>query len=162
MNILKNRINLVLTAEQVAGLEAAIVAVEDASEFLIGITVDDRIELAKLGPKSEGFAALALETARLNEGLLPRDLDLSDLERDRAAREHLRPLYERMRQLTRKIDDTMLLLGSDYYSGALAVYRALKANGQLEGLQPVLADLGRRFAKSRSSAAREPQPDVNA
>ena len=161
MNILKNRINLVLTAEQVAGLETAILAVEDASTFLVGITIDDRVELAKLGPKSEAFVALALETGRLNEGLLPRDLDLADLERDRAAREALRPLYERMRQLSRKLDDTMLLLGSDCYSGALAVYRALKTNGQLEGLQPVLADLGRRFARSRSAAAREPQPPVN-
>lgn len=154
MNILKNRIDLVLTAEQVAGVESAIADVEAATPFLIGLTVEDRLELAKLGPKSEGFVALALEAARLNEGLLPRDLDLNDLERDRAAREALRPLYERMRQITRKLEDTMLLLGSDYYEGALSIYRALKANGHLEGLQPVLYDLGRRFAK----APRPPEP----
>lgn len=158
MNILKNRIDLVLTAEQIAGFGAALDAVEAATPFLIGLTAEDRLELAKLGPKSEGFVALALETAQLNEGLLPRDLDLADLERDRAAREALRPLYERMRQITRKLDDTMLLLGSDYYEGALSIYRALKANGHLEGLQPVLYDLSRRFAKTPRTPEPTPEP----
>jgi hypothetical protein len=155
MTILENRIDIILTAEQLAGFDTALDALDAATTMLQGVTVADRSRLAKLGPKSEAFASLALDTGIHNEGLLPRDLDLADLRRDREIRQELKPRYERLRQVTRKFDDTILLLGVDYFNGALAIYRSLKANGQLEGLQPVLLEMGRRFTRGPVTPAPE-------
>ncbi len=158
MIILKNRINIVLTTEQIASFDTALDAMDLATSMLQGADLEDRTRLAKLGPKSEAFATLAIETGAANEGLLPRDLDLASLQRDRSIRQQLKPRFERMRQITRKMDDTILLLGVDYFNGALAIYRSLKANGQLEGLQPVLSDMGQRFARGPEDAEPTPPP----
>lgn len=160
MTILMNRIDLVLTAEQLAGIDTALDALDIATAMIQGVTVQDRSRLAKLGPKSEAFAALALDMGAQNEGLLPRDLDLVELQRDRVVRQQLKPRYERLRQITRKLDDTILLLGVDYYNGALAIYRALKSNGQLEGLHPVLLEMGQRFARKPRTPAPAPEATV--
>lgn len=52
-----------------------------------------------------------------------------------------------MTQLCELIDDTKMLVGSEAYVAALLVYNYAKTNQTNTGLDAVLDDLGKRFAR---------------
>lgn len=153
----KDQIDITLANEDLTTFDTSLTAIETATEqILMSLPPEEIKRLAKIGFKTETFAYKALEIGKLNPGLLPRDLDLTKIERDVLAREQLAIRFVRVKQLYDKMHATMLLLGTDFYQGALAIYRALKANGRDAGLTTLLAELGVAF--ERPSQKKKPQP----
>jgi hypothetical protein len=147
-----------IAAEDIVEIDAAITTLETKLIILVGLTGAERQSLQGLGPQSASFADQALLAGQQNAGLMPRDLNLAAIQRDKVLRETLLPRFERMRHLTTKMDHTIHLAGAEYYSGGLAIYRALRAFGRGFGLDDLIAELGRRFA--RTKAKTEPAPET--
>lgn len=65
--------------------------------------------------------------------------------------EALYPILLSLTQLQELVDDTVMEVGSEAYAAGLVVYNYAKASGKGAGLDNVVDDMGRRFArKSRS------------
>ena len=66
-------------------------------------------------------------------------------------------LLDTLNPLLEKMDDTLMVVGSEAYAGALTAYQYLKAANKGGDLDDLLDDLGKRFAR-KSKAVPTPQP----
>lgn len=129
--------------------------------FVVGMQERDRKTLRRMGGKSEQFVMQALELAKANATFIPANIDLAALERDKAAREALLPIYMQFAALTKQLSDTLELCGIDMVAGALDCYKSLKLFGKAAGLEELVKDLGKTFARS-SRSTEEPVPTPTA
>ena len=137
----------------VADREAVMKAIATIRElpFLIDLTNEQRRSLPKLGDKSRAFVSKALEVATQNSEFLPRSFDLDEMRQDVELFEALYPILLSLTQLQELVDDTVMEVGSEAYAAGLIVYNYAKASGKGAGLDAVVDDMGRRFArKSRN------------
>jgi len=92
---------------------------------------------------------------------MPIDLSLAEITADKTLREQLLPCLERLRALTTKVDHTVFLLDHEYLTGALAIYKALKAFRSSVRLVELLAELKLRFVRARASReSSNPTPEA--
>lgn len=153
----QNRISLSLTDGNVFDIESALTIMEDRFSGLIGLTVDERRELTKMGDKSEAFCRAAMLTLGNHPDVLPRGFDLDGYRADLAALDRLRPLLNRLQRLYDRMVDSEMALGSDVMVGSLEGYAHLKVAGEGAGLDTLKGALGARFDRKRRQ---EPEPAV--
>ena len=142
----QNVISLALSAEQLAEVNKALDALEKHLAELISLSVDDRSELRKMGPKSEMFARKAYDVMAQSPEILPGTFELADFTADIEALDQLRPVFTRIAALAGRADDTEMALGSDIYRAALDGYRFAKAAGKGAVLDEFSAHAAVRFA----------------
>ncbi|MBC6422653.1 MAG: hypothetical protein GDA38_14830 [Hormoscilla sp. SP12CHS1] len=154
----KNRISASLTPEDKQAVLAAIDAIKEKLPFLLGLSPEESKSLLRLGDKSRGFVAKALEVATQNPDFLPRSFDIEEMRKDVELFEALYPITLALSQLQELLDDTVALAGSEAYMAALAVYNYAKATKGDAGLEAAVDDMARRFARKSSSWASQ-QPE---
>ncbi len=158
MPVNSSQIDVILTAEQVATIIAAMDTLDAAVPFLVSLTADDRQRLFKLGSRSEGFVAEALSAALQHPEYVPSAVAMDQFQRDIALRQKLLPIVQRARVLYTKLNDTWMLAGADAMQAATAIYRVLRAQ-RGEGLDVTLNVLKQRF--ERSTPVPPEEPEVN-
>ena len=142
----QNVVSLALSAEQVEAVNKALDMLEKNLTELISLSVDDRSELRKMGPKSEMFARKAYDVIAQSPEILPGTFELAEFTADIEALDQLRPLFTRIAALAGRADDTEMALGSDIYSAALEGYRFAKLAGKGAALDELRAQAAVRFA----------------
>jgi hypothetical protein len=149
-----NRVSAILTAKDRQDVMNAIATIKEKLPFLIDISLEERRSLPRMGDKSRAFVSKALEVAIQNPDILPRSFDIEEMRKDAELFESLYGIWQSMIQLCELIDDTKLAVGSEAYVAALLVYNYVKINRKDMGLDDVLDDLAKRFAR-RSNPASE-------
>lgn len=145
----QNVVSLALSAEQVEAVNKALDVLEKNLEGLISLSVEERSELRKMGPKSEMFARKAYDVLAQSPEILPGTFELADFTVDLEALDQLRPVFARIAALAGRADDTEMALGSDIYSAALEGYRFAKLAGKGAALDELKAQASVRFAGQR-------------
>ncbi|MEH1970794.1 MULTISPECIES: hypothetical protein [unclassified Nostoc] len=130
----------------------AITTIKEKLPFLVDLSSDDRKTLPKMGDKSRAFVSIALEVAAQNPEFLPRSFDLDEMRKDVQLYEALYPVLLSLTQLQELVDDTSLAVGSEAYAAALQVYNYAKASGQGTGLDAVVVEMRKRFARKPAKA----------
>lgn len=154
-----DRINTSLSDTDRDAVLAAIALITSKLPFLDDLTPTERRDLPKLGDKSAGFVHHADVLARQDDSFLPRNFDLPEFQSDAALFAALAPIRAALMQLTEKVDDTTMLVGSEAYVAALIVYQNAQLNGRGEGFDTLLDELSRRFArKTRKPDAPSTKP----
>ncbi|WP_374480472.1 hypothetical protein [Zoogloea sp.] len=141
----QNVISLPLSAEQIDLVQKALEVLEQQLAGLISLSVDQRRELSKMGPKSEMFARKAYDVIAQSPEILPGTFDLKEFGADIQALDRLRPVLARLTALTQRGDDTEMALGSDIYGAALEAYRFAKLAGKGTALDELRAQASTRF-----------------
>lgn len=145
----QNRISMAFDAERVERIDGSLNALEADLDLLIGLTVDERQDLVKMGTKSRAFCDKALEVAQLHAGVMPRDFDIDAFRQDHLALSVLRPRAARLAHLVQRMLDTELALGSDLMAAALEVYGVLKVAGKDQAVDDARRELASRFSRRR-------------
>ena len=148
-----NRIHASLSDTDRDAILAAVALITSKLPFLDDLTPTERRDLPKLGDKSAGFVHHADVLARQDDSFLPRNFDLPEFQSDAALFAALAPIRAALIQLTEKVDDTTMLVGSEAYVAALIVYQNAQINGQGEGFDQLLDELSRRFARHAKKPA---------
>ncbi|MCX6366808.1 MAG: hypothetical protein NTX57_08870, partial [Armatimonadetes bacterium] len=126
---------------------AAIETIKTKLPFLIDLTPKERQELPKMGDKTQAFV-FGVATLVSNDGsFLPRNFAETAFAKDVALVKALQGIRQELLRLAELVDDTAVAVGSEAYVAALVAYRAAQENGRGEGLDELLDELGRRFAK---------------
>jgi hypothetical protein len=163
MSIQKKYANITLPAEDVVAYDAAIVIAHDKMAILPEEETPLVKHLAKIGNKSESFAREALALGKQHTGLLPRDLDLTTMERTLQNRDVLRVRLATARHLVDRLEAAIVLLGVDCYRDGLDIYNALKRGGTTQSLRDAVRELGRTFrrtqAEEETPEPTEPEPE---
>ncbi|BAY28467.1 hypothetical protein NIES2107_02960 [Nostoc carneum NIES-2107] len=146
-----------LSAADREAVMEAISTIRQKLPFLIDLSTEERKALPKLGDKSRAFVSKALEIAAQNPDFLPRSFDVDEMRRDIELFEALYPILLSLTQLQELVDDTSVAVGSEAYAAGLLVYNYAKASGKGAGLDSMVDDLGRRFARK----AKKVQPQTS-
>lgn len=152
MNV-QNTISLVLTAEQLSAMEAAVRVLETTVPGLISLTAEQKRVMTKMGERSETFCRQTLSVLKENPQMLPPNIDVADAAADLKTSDELRPLLVRLTQVFQRLQDTDFALRSDVMALSLRGYQLLKVNGRGAGLETLQRDLSNRFGKKRRSGA---------
>lgn len=142
-----NRASAKLSPADKEAVMNAIATIKEKLPFLIDLSTEERKSLPKLGDKSRAFVTKALEIATQNPDFLPRSFDLDEMRQDIELFEALYPILLSLTQLQELVDDTSVAVGSEAYAASLMVYNYAKASGRGAGLDSMIDDLGRRFAR---------------
>lgn len=154
---MENRISVTINATAEQAILAAIATIETNLPYVVNLSADERQYLPKMGDKSIAFVNKALEYAKQNPSVVPSFLDLVELEKDVTAVTALSKVVYPLRQLLEKLDDTVLLSGSEAYTEALVFYTALKgaAKAGVPGMKTVYDDMQARFpGRGKAQAAK--------
>jgi len=143
-----DRMSLALPAEDMqAVLAAHQVVAEKLDQHLVKLTPDQRQALPKMGPRTSDFVARAMSYVRAMPEYLPGFVDIDAFQRDLDAIVTLGELQHQIGATSAKIDDSLMLAGSEAYAAALSIYDALKSAARRGSpqAQAAAADLAGRL-----------------
>ena len=145
----QNLIDLELSAESLAAIDAALATLETHLTPLLGLDPAARWFLTKMGDKSEAFCRQAVVAFTQNAEVLPRNFDVAAYQRDLATLDALRPRRQRLDRLQELLEDTEMAVGSDLMTASLEGYAVLKVAGKGTGLDGLRQMLSARFNRGR-------------
>lgn len=137
-----------MTDQDMAEVQAAIATLKSKLlPQLKTISPAERQELPKMGDKTVAFVTKTLEYCGSNADLVPPFLDVGAFTVDVNAVESLRSVYQPIAQIADALNDTMLLSGSEAYTGALIYYQAVRSatKNNISGAKTIYEDLSNRF-----------------
>lgn len=148
-------IDATLTPQDIESIIAALKTIQDQLPFLVGLSTQERRQLAKMGRKSQTFAVRSLDMAMQHSDLMPRHLNVEEARRDIALFEALNPILQAVNHLRELLEDTQMLAGSEAYAAARLAYNSAKVSGKKLGLDDVMDDLSKQFRRSRKAKSVE-------
>ena len=157
-----NRISATLSASDIADIKAAFTTINNLLPFLTGLTVEERVSLPKINDSNKTFTEDAIAAANNNSQLLPGYFSAGEMENDLLLFKQLDELALIAGQLSEKLDDTRMLVGSEAYVGSLTFYRLAEAASKagIPGADAVYDLLSQRFAgQGGSGPAPTPAPN---
>ena len=152
-----NRISAVVSAADRAAQSQAVETLVTTQPYLKSLTKEERVKMLKAGSDSLDFAARLLPIAEQNKQYLPPVFDLAEWQKDVELMQAVRGLLDELSPLVEKMEDSLMLAGSEAYAGALTAYGYLKQAKVGGDLESLLDDLGKRFAR-KSKAVPTPKP----
>ena len=148
----QNLVSGVLTDETLNTALAGIQSLTESLDFLISLSPDERKRLAKLRAEHVNFVTEMRDVCAQNPGFLPRQFDLEEFDRDVALSSQLGQVETAMETLARQLEDTLIAVRSDMYSGALEAYGYLQVARDGDGLDGHRRELRQYFRRRRSGA----------
>jgi hypothetical protein len=157
-NITNNRINITMTTAQVAAVKSAIATIQTNMPFLLGLTLDERIQLPKINVANKAFTEDAINAVANNSSLLPGYLNLQNMQNDLQLFSQLDEIIGMLNSLLEKLQDTQTLAGSEAYVAALTAYKLFGAasDAGIAGTDAIYDQLRTRFTQSGSSSSTPP------
>jgi len=156
-----NRISAEVTAAQKTAVMTKFTEINTTVDFLINLTKDERIQLPKLGPASLAFDEQCASYMASAPNLVPPFVDPAEVTKDRALRLVLADMLREARKLCEKLDDTLMLVGSEIWSADLSFYQTVRqaARRDVPGADTIYDDLKARFpGVSGDTEEEEPTP----
>lgn len=140
-----------------ADLQAVITAIQQAETklpFLITLSVDERQELTKMGPKSVDFVGDALETIKTFPNIVPATFDKVEFTKDADLVKALVTIKMYIDSLQQKVDDTLMEVGSEAMDRSREVYGQVQLQqNNVPGLRSAYEKLKSRYERGRYKKA---------
>lgn len=149
MTLETNLISEELSDEVVTTAIDAIKQAETVLAFTKTIQTEDKVALAKVGPKELDFSRKAYEFGLKNPQLTPQYLDLNELGKDINVAEKMLMVSNHMTPLSNRINDTASIAGAEAYLGARTFYHHVKnaAKVNVPGASAIARELGKFYDK---------------
>jgi hypothetical protein len=144
----ENSISLDIKESDVIEITKAIqVLAEKLQPLLIALEASDRQSLAKMKDKSVPFLEKIIQYIESNPEFVPIFLNTDEMKKDFNAFTVLNNFLRPLAQITRNLEDTAMLCGSEAYSAGLIYYGSVKqaAKVNVPKAKAVADDLSVRF-----------------
>ena len=151
----ENLVSIKLTSEDRKKAKDAITDLNEVlNAQLISLTPEKRMEIPKMGDGTEPFVLKALDYAKSNPEFAPAYMNVPELQVDIKAVDDLQDVYRPLLQLMQKLDDSIMLSGSEAYVASLAYYNSVKiaAKMNVPNAKAIFDDLKKRFVKNGYSS----------
>lgn len=142
-----NLVSHKLSTESIQKINQAVKTIEEEMSFLVSLTGKERQGLPKINMANRLFVEKAIESAKRNEEIVPRYVELEEVEKDFVLFQQLVEIRERIGELSEKITDTQIVAGSEAYVSMLAYYNAARwaSRSGVPGAKTVYSNLKPRF-----------------
>jgi hypothetical protein len=149
-------IDATLSETSLKEIKEALSLIESKMSFLINLSIEEHSRLYKMGDKRLSFVQNSLTAAKNNRGILPASFDFDGYVRDCELATALTDVLTSLQQLTEKVEDTLMAVGSEAMGSSLTVYDYVKtAAKHTAGLKIVSEQLGALF---KSIKTKSPEP----
>ncbi|MCZ8089155.1 hypothetical protein [Flavobacterium sp.] len=147
-NLSNNRLDFTLSQSDVTAINDSIDTLNSRLDFLVGLTVTERISLPAIDVNNKAFTEDAINAATSNETLLPGYISVTAMKNDLDLFNQLEPIKVKLQQIVEKLNDTQMLAGSEAYVAALMVYKLFgsAADAGVPGTDTIYDLLKQRFA----------------
>lgn len=149
----KNLVNMSLSNEQLAAVDAALETLESQLAGMISLSLPEKRRLRRMGDKSESFCRQTLNVIHQNPQLVPAKVSIDDAMGNLKLLDQLRPRLARMVRLCERASDTDIAVGHEIMTVALKSYGLMKLIGNGEGVETLRRDLASRFVRTKRTAA---------
>ncbi len=150
----ENSISLNIKESDAAEINGAIQVLADKLQpLLIALEASDRQSLAKMKDKSVPFIEKVIQYVESNPEFIPVFLNTDEMKKDFNAFTVLNNFLRPLAQITRNLEDTAMLCGSEAYSAGLIYYGSVKqaAKVNVPKAKAVADDLSVRFEAQKVS-----------
>ena len=144
-----NRVSATLSQQDRDEILKAIKTIKEKMPFLVGLTPKERKTLPKAGDSNLPFILKARTFANEHTGILSREFDLEEYNRDTDLFDSMLKIEQELTVLSELVSDTLMAAGNESYMASLLVYyygKAAHATG-IDGLDEVMDELSKRFAR---------------
>ena len=155
-----NRISISLSQADIDAINQAIATLaEKFQPILIALEADDKKNLAKLGEKSVAFVEKSMQYTESNTEFLPAFIDAAEMKKDFTAFNLLNGFLRPLQQITKNLDDTATLCGSEAILASLAYYNSVRQAVKMSvpNASAIYGDLSQRFEAQK---ARKIKPEA--
>jgi hypothetical protein len=155
-----NRVSAEVTAANVTVIKTKLTEILALLPFLINLTKDERIKMAKLGPASLAFDEQCASYMASAPNLIPPFVDAAEVTKDRKLRLVLADLLREAKKLCERLDDTLMEVGSEIWMADLSFYQTVRqaARRDVAGADTVYDDLKERFPGVAGDPEADPVP----
>ena len=117
--------------------------------FLLALTPEERQSILKMGDKTVATVLKTRDYVVTNPQFVPSYMNVPEFVADATVVNQLSPITNLAVQLSRNIDDTMMVAGSEAFQEALVYYGQVKeaASKGVPSAGPIYEDLKQRFTK---------------
>jgi hypothetical protein len=136
-----------LTNKDVASIVETINNLQAMLPALPALTPLERKRMSKLGLKTRGFVDLAIESARKDEGVLPRAIELETLLAQDELMKNLSLIQAHLSDMKSKVDDALLVSGNWLFGATRSIYAVLKTPAARTRMPEQQDALKLRFAR---------------
>lgn len=143
----QNLVSGALTDEELQRGLATIKQLDSSLDFLISLSPYARKRIVKLRADHINFVYQIRSVCNQNSDFLPRQFDMAEFDLDVALSSQLEQLETAITTLARRVEDTMLGVRSDMYTGALEAYNYLRLAKDGDGLDVHRRELSRYFKR---------------
>jgi len=146
-----------LTNEDVASIVETINNLQAKLPALPALTPLERKRMSKLGLKTRGFVDLAIESARKDEGVLPRAIELETLLAQDELLKNLSLIQAHLSDMKSKVDDALLVAGNWLFGATRGIYVVLKTPAACTRMPEQQDALKQRFARPAKKKDQVPE-----
>ncbi len=142
-----NNVSIVISDEPMRNIQTGMQMITDNLPKLNTLTPDQRQTIPEMVDKTVAFVNKSIGYAKQNSLVVPKYLNMEEYTKDVDAINNLFKVAAPINKLAEKLDDTLMMAGSEAYAESLVLYSALKgaiAAGET-GLKTVYDDLSTRF-----------------
>lgn len=157
----ENRISIQISSADAKAINDAIAVInEKLQPILIALDAGDKRNLAKIGEKSVSFVDKTIQYSETNAEFLPAFIDVAEMKKDYAAFNTLNGFLRPLTQITKNLDDTATLCGSEAIAASLTYYNSVKQAVKMgvPNASAIYDDLSQRFEAQK---ARKLKPEAN-
>lgn len=156
-----NRISAEVTPANVTVLMTKFTEINALLPFLINLTKEERIQLPKLGAASLLFDEQCASYMATAPNLVPPFVDPDEVTKDRTLRVVLADALREAKKLCEKLDDTLMLVGSEIWMADLSFYQTVRqaARRDVPGADTIYDDLKARFPGVAGDPEEEEEED---
>jgi hypothetical protein len=159
--MLLNKINAEIPQEQETQVIQYVKDIKSLLPFLVGLNSKDRRRLAKLSRRRVDMVDRSFIHATQLPGYLPSFVTPEGFKKEVDLRDCLQRIGAEIDSLKEKIDDTILLVGSEAYRSARLFYKTVKAAARegAEDAERIAKDISYHFKKKTTSENNTDNPD---
>ena len=147
--MVENKVSVVLTSEQQAQIHSGLDELLTQLAWTVTLTPEDRKRRLKASSGTEAFLNSALQLGQQHPEILPRGLDMEEMNKDVLTRSYLLGVRAKLAELLTRVEDTMMVCGSEAFHAGLHVYSAARCYGKGMGMDTQLEDLEKRFKRKK-------------
>jgi hypothetical protein len=117
--------------------------------YLLALTSEERQSILKMGDKTVATVLKTRDYVVTNPQFIPHYMDAEEFVADANVVSQLSPITNLALQLSRNVEDTMMVAGSEAFQEALIYYGQIKeaASKGVPSAAPIYDDLKQRFVK---------------
>jgi hypothetical protein len=132
-----------------------------ALAFMVALSSEERVRLAKLSRGHVDFVDRSLIHAQANPQYLPSYVSLEEFAKDMELKNSLHRIRTELNALAQRINDTILVVESEAYQTARLFYKSVKAASKegAEDAERISKDLSYHYKKKRSSKTETDETD---